>query len=393
MNTIFNHPDIDSYLLYFLDIKTIVHMAILSKNQYSLLQENLSELFLAQNNNIKYIINYAAENNCIRLLRWVHDSVHKFLYSNITINVAALNGNCEVLDWLYCNYKIYTITNNFCAERIFSNAARKNHMCVLQWCHEHGFKSDNIHPVVYEACRNENLNILNWIWANYKITWIPEDCIDCASSLGFVSVLEWFKQCKLELKYTENAIDKAAANGFIEVLQWYHNNGYSLKYSKNAIDFACKYGHLDIIIWFDKNGYELKYSKSAITHACKYNHLEIIKWFYNSAYKIKYNEWAIIHAIAEENDDIIEWFETHNFNFIIVDKGSYFGEGIYDWKNKDDYEQIKDMSRNYFDLNYFPLDYERPDNHLDTIKQKFKYKKNCIDDNYMEISDIIIGAF
>ena len=373
MNTLLNHADVDTYLLYFLDIKTIINISILSKNQNLLLKntKSINELLLILINNhtldIPYIINCASAKNYINLLEWIHESINKFLYSEITINVAAKNAHIDILQFFHSNYKIYDI------DRALKLAARYNHVKVLEWFHnplarslplnydnpsqkvalpflpgfhKNEYEIKNISAIIEEACIFGNVDILEWFKKNnYDIKYFVCN-IDIVPNKCCITILNWFKNNNYEIKYTCNTINNACKYGYIDILDWFHNSKYDLLYTEYAINFAY---NINVIKWFDKFGYKLKYSSEAINYACYTGNLEIIEWFYNSAYEFKYDHYAIINAIRCNHTNVIKWFETNNFEFIVLD----FNNCQIDWRNKTNYEQISKLCRyfNYDDQN------------------------------------------
>ena len=137
MSTILNHPDLDIYLLYYLDIRTIIDMASVSRALNILFKNTpfIYELYLTKNDknnslccSIEYIINVAVQNNYVNLLQWIHSSVHIFIYSPLTINLAALYGHYNILEWLY-NAKYHLQYS----QRTIANAVIRNHIGVLDW--------------------------------------------------------------------------------------------------------------------------------------------------------------------------------------------------------------------------------------------------------------------
>ena len=120
MNTICNFPDIDVYLLLFLDLKNIIVLSLISKNQNTLISDldYIKELYkLRHNHPTSYnygvrnydskrmyigcncIIDMAAKYNYMVLIRHIHNSVTKFEYTYLTIHYATQYGNIEVLQW------------------------------------------------------------------------------------------------------------------------------------------------------------------------------------------------------------------------------------------------------------------------------------------------------
>ena len=170
MNTICNFPDIDVYLLLFLDLKNIIVISIISRRQYELiiqldyikelnqikkLEPNIYKniMFPYKNDTHYNIVDYAAKYNCIALIRYLDETISSFVYT--------------------CNAII--------------NACKKGHIEVLNW-----FDKSN-----YEFLYNDNA-------INYA-------CLN-----GHIQVLDWFDKSNYEFLYNNNAITYACLNGHIQ---------------------------------------------------------------------------------------------------------------------------------------------------------------------------------
>lgn len=148
MNTICNLPDIDIYLLLFLDIKRIMILNIISKNQNALISELdfIKELrilrsdsktvyeYLLRNKEFNYgiyLVDYVVKYNHVALLQYIHDSSMNFVYSSCAINFAAEYGNIRILKWFY-KYKYEFIWKD--AINVAFYYDRKN---ILRWLDKH----------------------------------------------------------------------------------------------------------------------------------------------------------------------------------------------------------------------------------------------------------------
>ena len=395
MSTILNNVDLDIYLLYYLDIATIIDMACVSHAINILFKNTLfiRELYLTRNINygicfsIEYVINVAVQNNYMNLLQWIHNSINPFIYTALTIDLAALYGHDNILEWLHnAKYDIHY------TQKTINNAARRNHINILDWLRTHNYDIQScVYNVVTVACRYGHIDILKWLREyGYSIVCSAYD-IDQASGNGFVNILEWFDKSSYGFKYTDTSIKLASDNGHISVLDWFnnsrhiflytegcitnacennhinildwfhnslprlatmdsdnpgqkvalpflpgfHNSKYDLLYSEDTIDKALKYNHMDVIKWFVSHGYELKYSVKSINYASYHNNVEVLELLYNLKCRFKYNCDAIIIAIAKKNMEVIRWFEDNNFNFAIMNNGDNL-----DWTNVNHYDKI-----------------------------------------------------
>ena len=82
--------------------------------------------------------------------------------------------------------------------------------------------------------------------------------MDSASKNGHLSLLDFWKNSGLELKWSEKAMDDAKN---IRILNWWKHSGLELKYSQNAMDHS---QNTCILNWWRGSGLELKYSKNIL---------------------------------------------------------------------------------------------------------------------------------
>lgn len=165
--TICNFPDLDVYLLYYLDIKTIFQLMLISKNQYNLLskQDFIQQLCLLKRKNIKIfeIIEYACKYNYLELIKWIDASVNEFLYDPWAINAAALLSNISILDW-------------------FKNS---NHIFIYT------------KTTILSLFSDGNIEVLKWFRdSGYDLLYNEEELILIAATFGNSYISEWLKICK-----------------------------------------------------------------------------------------------------------------------------------------------------------------------------------------------------
>ena len=192
MSTICNFSDVDIYILYYLDIGSILKLNTLSTKQNILIsnQQFVKEIRQLKqkykNINKNNIIDYACKKNYISILEWVHNSINDFRYTVYSIIWASGNGYMSILEWLY----------------------------------KSGYEIKYSDTVICEASCNGNLNILVWLdKIGYDFRYYGEYCIDQAAENGHVDVLEWFDKSDYEFKYSEDALFLASKNGARERLQ------------------------------------------------------------------------------------------------------------------------------------------------------------------------------
>ncbi len=111
---------------------------------------------------------------------------------------------------------------------------------------------------------------------------IPCMSLDESSNLGRVSVLDWWKQSGLPLKYTDLAMKWASNNGHVAILEWWKQSGLVLKYDGHAMSLASFAGQVAVLEWWKQSGLPLKYGYIALELAAIQGHGAILEWWKQS---------------------------------------------------------------------------------------------------------------
>src|SRR5580704_195612 len=98
--------DLNAYLLYFLDIKSILTLSAVSKEQQQVLLSiklYTDIRFISTKESFRTfrtdIITISSKHGSISLLEWFNNSGYEFKYTFSAINVASVNGHISVLEW------------------------------------------------------------------------------------------------------------------------------------------------------------------------------------------------------------------------------------------------------------------------------------------------------
>lgn len=100
---------------------------------------------------------------------------------------ATMNGQLEVVQWLFENYK------EGCTKYVMDSAAGNGHLEIVKWLHENST----------EGCTT---SAMNW-----------------AARSGHLDVVIWLHENRTE-GCTTDAMDNAAYKGHLDVLRWLHEN-------------------------------------------------------------------------------------------------------------------------------------------------------------------------
>ncbi len=128
-----------------------------------------------------------------------------------------------------------------------------------------------------------------------RLTFCYHNCIphitsmsmDNASKQGLVSLLDWWKQSGLPLKYTNSAMNWASLECQVAVLEWWKQSGLPLKYCDYAMDWASESDHVVVLDWWKQSGLSLRYSNYGFDMA----HIQgncALDWWKKSELEIKH---------------------------------------------------------------------------------------------------------
>ena len=240
--TVCNIADIDIYLLFYLDLDSIINLLSVSKMQYNVLSNLVfvKQLVSLKQKyeycNLRSVVLLGSKHDYLELIKWIDMSINNlYIYSDAIYN-ACKYGYVSMLEWLCMNTK----------------GIIDNHKQILQWDNGICISKIRITSLICHAC-----------------------------FMGHVSILKWLSQSSFNFHYNCTPIDNAAAHGHINILEWFSKSGYEFKYSNLAIDWASRNGHINVLEWFSKSNYKLKYTDYALRWAMLNHHHHIVEWFNN----------------------------------------------------------------------------------------------------------------
>lgn len=192
-------------------------------------------------------------------------------------------------------------------------AARMGLLDVLDYRRMQQPDSINFWKLIEEASSGGQVDVLKWLIKMQRK--IPlgssELAIDFASMNGHLQVLQWWKESKLRLEYTEDSMDVASQNGFTHILEWWKNSGLRLKYSEKAMDLASIAGYVSVLEWWRKSNLPLKYSAFGTDYASINGHLRVLQWWDSSGLPFRYSEQGISGSIVvQDRVDVALWWKA-----------------------------------------------------------------------------------
>ncbi|KAJ3034473.1 hypothetical protein HDV00_004996 [Rhizophlyctis rosea] len=142
--------------------------------------------------------------------------------------------------------------------------------------------------------------------------WEWEGALDVASSHGHISVLKWFKDSGLKLRFSHEAMDGASKGGHVDVLKWWKASGLKLKFTCMAIDGASAHGHVSVLQWWKDSGLKLEYTSTAMKGASSKGHVNVLEWWKQSGLKLKFGRNVLGAAIREGHVAVLDWWKSRS---------------------------------------------------------------------------------
>ncbi|KAI9348997.1 hypothetical protein DFJ73DRAFT_777183 [Zopfochytrium polystomum] len=240
-------------------------------------------------------MDFASYSGRVGVLQWWRDSGLELKYSAMAMDFAASRGHLAVLRWWVDSglelkpsqitmastaatsskptqsfgppialpplvfAEIMSYVDDAKVRFRLATLLRNRESQAESYCTLHEFPFD-------AASRNHNVPMLDLLLdherAHDREPQYLDKSMDDASKMGWVDVLQWWKDSGLDLKYTMAAMNFASLNGHLDVLQWWKDSGLKLWYSQGAMDLASYSGRVAVLQWWKESGLEVEYSES-----------------------------------------------------------------------------------------------------------------------------------
>ena len=161
----------------------------------------------------------AAKHGRLDILRWVRAQDPPCPWNEQACELAASYGHLEILQWLRSQEPP-------CPWRDFTDysAAAHGQLACLQWAHTNGCPSAEKHTCEI-AAQNGNLEILQWVRAqDPPYPWTSSACTRAAEE-GHLGVLQWLRTQNPPCPWDKYTYDAALYSGHDKVAQWVRDNG------------------------------------------------------------------------------------------------------------------------------------------------------------------------
>lgn len=154
---------------------------------------------------------YATRNNNLELLKWSRSQPSPSILGTYILNLAARNGNIEILEFLMT------------------------------------FKPCLSSTIINSAILGDNLETLKWLRSlNPPCPWGTEACAQ-AAALGKLDILQWLRAEDPPCPWSEDTVSRAVTYGRLEVLKWLRAEG--CPFGTGLCEAASTSGHLAVLRW------------------------------------------------------------------------------------------------------------------------------------------------
>ena len=187
----------------------------------------------------QHSIKFAIDRGWFDMMKWIgeHTSPKKV---RMCCNRAALNGQLDMLKWLYAND--YPVGPWVCR-----CAARGGYIHILEWLKDNNLTWSN--KIISTASGCGNLDVIEWAIDN-GCDFDSTLSTDKAAGGGHLHVLKWLK-IRGRLNTVRSASYHAALTGKLEVIEWLRDDGSVLDV-QNLCNGAVMGRRLDMIEWLWK---------------------------------------------------------------------------------------------------------------------------------------------
>lgn len=184
----------------------------------------------------------------IEVVKWMNER-GKFSPSGQGISNAISKGHLEILKWLYETYPSYICS---CArEVLIKMALAYNRLEILEWFRKESIFGDYTIDLIIECYVDKPLfetpEITNWLESHGFHTEISSSCLFMAADHENYDFLKWGVTQSPE-KIDVGIVNKVAGKGRVDILNWLASQGLPLPDFHGA-NMAVRAGHLNALKW------------------------------------------------------------------------------------------------------------------------------------------------
>jgi len=242
----------------------------------------------------------------LELLQWLRSI--KCCWNNETFNYAVLNGDIQIIKWLYKNNCPYSFTTQ--ENKIISSAIKFGSISNIIWLIEHYCPiNENMMSV---AAQCGHIHIIKWLDKIYNKTKINKYCNNSeifynAALNGNLENMKWLKN--KNYVWNERTFEAAALNGNLENMKWLKDN--NCPWNKMTFEAVALNGNYENLVWLIDN--KCPNDEKIIKNAIISNNLENLKLLYeyknsnkNTNQNINLSNY-ITDALKNNNYSMVKW--------------------------------------------------------------------------------------
>lgn len=291
------------------------------------------------------VINNAAANGHMDVLKWAWDEGGPAEFSNCALVNAAANGHEDVVWWLrghlcpfhaqamvnaskYGHLHIMKLLKSLYGQGIFAQmnyhectetcryAAMRNHVDCLAWAHLWGADL-NADDCAFEAAQYGHVPVLQWLVdQGYMVC--DDTTVHVAAANGKIKVLEWARGQGWTFNVdttmaAASACTSRSRNHGLETLQWLREQG--CPWDEETSLCAGKRGNLDMLKWLKEQN--APWHAAVFCAAAKEGHVHVLEWALETGLELKA---AVCYAAAQGCFvSCLKWCMDHiEYDFVTI---------------------------------------------------------------------------
>lgn len=241
------------------------------------------------------------------ILKWLTTHYPQLHFTNLG-TLAVQDGNLKAVKWLIESFKWKRRSDRDARiEWLTIFAAHFGQLKIMKYLYSifNVPRFNRWHHLPMVAARSGNLEMMQWLHSIPFYT-TTQSMYQAAES-GHLEIIKWLHENRIE-GCTTAAMDDAAANNHLHVVKWLHENRTE-GCTTDAMDMAATNGHFAMVRWLHENRSE-GCTTEAMDGAATGGHLKLVQWL-----QANRSEGCTTHAMdgAASNGELqtIEWLHAN----------------------------------------------------------------------------------
>ena len=190
-----------------------------------------------------------------------------FSIDNNAMNVAAIIGDTEMVQWIHHNIP------NCCSTDAIDYAALYGRLEVVKWLSENRIEGCT-EMAMDSACANGHLEVAKWLLENRNEE--IRDAVDLAASKGHLEILKCFYEAQ-PVRCSHSGLMKASEAGYLEIIKFV-NESDTIRLSTELLREAVMNGHFELVKYLFAHRTENLYLEAALEAAIHCGEYDIAEW-------------------------------------------------------------------------------------------------------------------